>query len=117
MSFKLEFYETPSGRSAAYDFIMSLSPKQQSKVYGTLKLLSDLGPEINSSYSKHLGDGIFELRCQFGSDAIRVLYFFQGNKIIVLTNGFYKKTQKTPKREIEQAKKARRDYLERKAIQ
>lgn len=48
-------------------------------------------------YSKHLDDGIFELRCKFGSDITRVLYFFYYEGKIILTNGFVKKTQKTPK--------------------
>ena len=115
MGYKLEFYESSSGKAPAYDFIVELPPKLQSKMFGTLELLSDLGPEIKSPYSKHLDAGIFELRCQFGSDAIRVLYFFHGEKIVVLTNGFHKKTQKTPSREIERAKRARKDYLERMA--
>ena len=56
-------------------------------------------------YSDHLVDGIFEIRAKVGSDIARVLYFFVIGKKIVLTNGFIKKTQKTPKNEIESAKK------------
>jgi phage-related protein len=60
-----------------------------------------------------LSEGIFELRAQVGSDISRVLYFFYVDQRIVLTNGFIKKTQKTPPQEIEKAKRYRADYLSR----
>lgn len=63
--------------------------------------------------SKHLESGIFELRCKFGGDITRVLYFFYYDGKIVLTNGFIKKTQKTPKYEIQLAKDRREDFIER----
>ena len=66
------------------------------------------------SYSKFIGDGIFEIRAKQSSNITRVLYFFYIGKRIVLTNGFIKKTQKTPPEEIALAKKYRADYLERK---
>lgn len=64
-------------------------------------------------YSDHLVDRIFEIRAKVGSDIARVLYFFVIGKKIVLTNGFIKKAQKTPKNEIELAKKYRNDFLNR----
>ncbi|MFR6598118.1 MAG: type II toxin-antitoxin system RelE/ParE family toxin, partial [Finegoldia magna] len=64
-------------------------------------------------YSKHLEDGIFELRAKPGRDIKRVLYFFYFDKKVILTNGFVKKTQKTPKSEIQKAKKYRDDFMER----
>ena len=65
------------------------------------------------TYSKSLGDGIFELRCKFGSDITRVLYFFIYERKIILTNGFIKKTRKTPIEQIQTAKARRKDFLER----
>ena len=65
-------------------------------------------------YSECLEDGIFELRCKFGSDITRTLYFFYEGANIILTNGFVKKTQKTPAQEIKLAKLRRDDYLSRK---
>lgn len=56
---------------------------------------------------------IFELRCKFGSDITRVLYFFYYEGKIIMTNGFVKKTQKTPKEEIRIAKDRRKDFIER----
>ena len=68
---------------------------------------------MREPYCKCLGDGIFEIRCKVGTDLTRVLYFFYYDKKIILTNGFVKKTQRTPAREIILAKKRRKDYLER----
>ena len=59
--------------------------------------------DIFCNFAEELEDGIFELRAKSGSDISRVLYFFMIGRIIVLTNGFIKKTQKTPKNEIEKA--------------
>ncbi|WP_370801722.1 type II toxin-antitoxin system RelE/ParE family toxin [Eubacterium ventriosum] len=56
---------------------------------------------------------IFELRCKFGSNITRVLYFFYYEGKIIMTNGFVKKTQKTPKEEIQIAKDRRKDFIER----
>ena len=85
----------------------------KAKVLRTIDLLENNGPFLREPYSKSLGDGIFELRIKQGNDITRVLYFFFiGNKAI-LTNGFIKKTQKTPKNVIETAKKYREDYQRR----
>ena len=57
--------------------------------------------------------GIFELRAKVGTDISRVLYFFYYEGRIIMTNGFVKKTQKTPKEEIQIAKDRRKDFIER----
>lgn len=72
------------------------------------------GNELHEPYSKAIQDGIFELRTKVGSDISRVLYFFVIGKKAVLTNGFIKKSQKTPKEEIKTALKYRAEYLSRK---
>ena len=93
--------------------INKFNAKMRAKMAGMISLLEDKGQLLREPYSKYLTDGIFELRCKQGSDTTRVLYFFYyGNKII-LTNGFVKKTQKTPPSEIRLAKKRRDDYIER----
>ena len=58
-------------------------------------------------------DGIFELRCKQGNNIVRVMYFFYVGKIIVVTNGFIKKTQKIPAKEVKLAKKRREDWMSR----
>ena len=84
-----------------------------SKTLRTIDLLEANGALLREPYSKHLEDGIFELRNKVGSDITRVLYFFVIGETIVLTNGFTKKTQKTPKSEIQKAKDYRNEYLNR----
>ena len=112
--FEVEFYETPNGDQPAMDFLLSLNIKMRAKMADMISILQDNGYELREPYSKHLSEGIFELRAKVGSDITRVLYFFYVNRRIVLTNGFIKKTQKTPPKEIERAKKYREDYLKRK---
>ena len=62
------------------------------------------------AFSKPLDDGIFEIRSKQGSNISLVLYFFVAGRKVILTNGFVKKTQKTPQREIDRAKRHREDY-------
>lgn len=76
-------------------------------------MLQEKGNAMRAPYTKYLEDGIFELRTKQGTNISRVLFFFYYDGKIVLTNGFIKKTQKTPRREIELAKKYRLDYIER----
>ena len=60
-----------------------------------------------------IDDGIFEIRCKVGNNITRLLYFFYYKGKIILTNGFVKKTQKTPLEEIKVAKARRTDYKRR----
>lgn len=112
--YTVTFYVKGDGTSPAMDFIMSQNEKMQSKILSHVTLLAERGPNIHDDrISKALKDGIFELRAQIATDETRVLYFFVKGKKVVLTNGFVKKTQKTPPQEIETAKKYREDYNSR----
>ena len=112
-NFEIIVYSKKDGSEPVVDFIYSLSSKLKAKLIQEVDLLADMGNELREPYSKHLEDGIFELRVKQGSDISRVLYFFMIGKKIILTNGFVKKSQKTPKQEIELAKIYRADYLSR----
>ena len=79
-----------------------------------IQLLQDNGYQLREPYSKALENGIFELRIKFGNNISRIMYFFYVDQHIILTNGFIKKTQKTPRNEIEKTKKYRADYMDRK---
>ena len=111
--FKLIAYEKESGEVSVEEFLDFVNPKMRAKIFGLLGILQEKGNMLKEPYSKHLDDGIFELRCKFGSDITRVLYFFYYEGKIILTNGFVKKTQKTPKEEIQIAKDRRKDFIER----
>lgn len=112
-SFDVEFYEKENGEVPVKSFLLSLNDKMLAKIFRIIDVLQDYGPKVRMPHSKALGDGLFEIRAKQGSDISRVLYFFYIGKKVILTNGFVKKTQKTPKGEIELAKKFREDYLKR----
>ena len=112
--FIINFYDLKNGIKPAEIFITDLPPKMQAKVLRSIGMLKVNGSYLREPYSKHLEDGIFEVRSQIGSDITRVLYFFMDGKRIILTHGFVKKTQKTPTSEIERAKRYREEYFNRK---
>lgn len=112
-AFTVEFYENKNGDRPAEDFLNSLDIKMRSKLLMILKVLQEKGNMLREPYSKYLEDGIFEVRGKVGNDISRVLYFFYHDGKIILTNGFIKKTQKTPRSEVTKAKEYRADYLER----
>ncbi len=112
--FSVDFFQLDDGTKPVAEFIKSLDVKLRALVANDLYKLQILGNEAKYPLSKPLGDGIFECRTK-GEDRIaRVLYFFDEGKIIIATNGFVKKTQKTPKSEIDLAKARRKIYFERK---
>lgn len=90
--YEIEFYDKADGSEPAKEFILALDAKMRAKVVRTVGLLREEGPSLREPYSKHLEDGIFEIRTKFGSDITRVLYFFVIGRRIILTNGFVKKT-------------------------
>ena len=117
--FNVEFYETQDGKSQIWEFLEDLRIKaatskdariqhKQASLY--IELLQQNGTRLNENIAKHLEDGIWELRPGIN----RVFYFFFQDNTFVLLHQFRKKTQKTPKREIEKAKRERDDYLFRK---
>lgn len=112
--FEVNFYRKTDGKCPVEEFLSTLDMKMRAKIIMCAALLEKNGPQLREPYSKFLGDGIFEIRAQQGNNITRVLYFFCVGKQIILTNGFTKKTQKTPTSEIATAKKYRTDYLERK---
>ena len=109
--YSLEFYKTAQGKSPAEDFIRAMSAKAKAKFFQIANLLRKYGPEVRMPYSRFLEDGIFEVRVIVGNDSSRVLYFFMEGQRVIFTNGFVKKTQKTPRNEIETAIKYRAEHL------
>ncbi|MBR5337489.1 MAG: type II toxin-antitoxin system RelE/ParE family toxin [Lachnospiraceae bacterium] len=116
--YTIEFYETSRGKSQVFDFLENLRIRmskskdariQYSQAVTYIQLLSDNGTRgLPDTIAECLGDGIWELRP--GSN--RILFFFcDADGSYVLLHQFRKKTQKTPKREINRAKAERSDYL------
>jgi phage-related protein len=85
--------------------------KVKDKIIWTFELIEEL-ERIPENYLKHLEntDGLYEIRVQQGSDIFRIFCFFDEGKLIVLANGFQKKDQKTPKKEIEKALIIKKEY-------
>ena len=81
----------------------------------TLKLIATI-ERVPVKYFKHLegSSGLYEVRVEVGSDIYRVFGFFDKGQLIILINGFQKKTQKTPKNELELAEKLKKEYFDEK---
>ena len=116
--YTVEFYENAKGESDVWDFLEELRIKaetnkdariQYKQISFYIQLLQDNGTRLPDNITKHIDDGIWELRP--GSN--RVLYFFFKNNTFILLHHFRKKTQKTPRPEIEKAKTERADFLSR----
>ena len=94
-----------------FDFFQKQKPKVKEKILWTFMVIETV-EKIPTEYFKHMEgtDGLYEIRVQFGNDIFRIFCFFDEGKLVVLTNGFQKKTQKTPKKEIEKALKIKEEY-------
>ena len=114
--FNLIFYVTPTGKCPVTEFIDSLPQILQAKAVRDLDILMERGHRLREPFSKHLRDGMFELRIQASGDAARIFYFFFVGENIVLVDGFVKKTQKTPQGELEKALRYKTDYERRSSI-
>ena len=119
MKYNIIFYEKKTGDSELWNFLEKLRNKsksdkdariqyKQASLY--IELLQNNGTRLPDTVTKHIEDNIWELRP--GNN--RIFYFFCDKNDFVLLHSFRKKTQKTPRREIEKAKSERDDYLSRK---
>lgn len=93
------------------DFYDKQKPKVREKIIWTFRVIETI-QQVPEDYLKHMTgtDGLYEMRIQLGSEIFRIFCFFDEGKLVVLANGFQKKTQKTPKSEIEKALKIKREY-------
>ena len=85
--------------------------KIKEKIIWTLELIEDL-EQVPERYLKHLTntDGLYEVRVRHGTDIFRIICFFDAEKLVILMNGFQKKTQRTPKKIIDQARRIKIEY-------
>ncbi len=103
---KITFY-----KNYFQEFFDKQNKKVKAKIVWTLTLIEDL-QRVPETYLKHIEntDGLYEIRVQLGSNIFRIFCFFDEGQLVVLVNGFQKKTQKTPKKEIEMALKFKAAY-------
>ncbi len=92
-------------------FFVEQNEKVQKKIIWTINLIEEI-QNVPETYLKHIKgtDGLYEVRVQVGSNIFRIFCFFDQGQLVVLMNGFQKKTQKTPKTEIEKALKIKKEY-------
>jgi phage-related protein len=115
--FTIDFYRGADGRSDVLEYIENLYEKSEKsktdrinhqKIILYMKLLREMGVSVGEPVVKHLGDGLYELRPLSN----RILFFYWDNNKYVMLSHFIKKTDKTPKREIEKANRRRKEYIE-----
>ena len=97
------------------EFFVKQRSKVKDKIIWTFDLIEEL-QKVPETYLKHIEstEGLFEIRVQQGSDIFRIFCFFDQGQLVVLVNGFQKKTHKTPKKEIEKALKLKEEYFDEK---
>ena len=117
MKYEVELYEKLDGECPVLDFIRSLSPKQQAKVYREIDLLQEFGSDLHLPHVRKMegnaNKDLWELRIKLASDDFRIVYFVFCKKECVLLNGFRKKSTRTPVNELEVARNRMNDYIRR----
>ncbi len=113
MDWTVEYYRYERGKEPVADFIDSLSIDTQAKVFRLIDLLGEYGVLLKEPYTRQVRDKIRELRIKDNQGAIRVLYFTYTGRRFILLHGFFKKTEKTPEKEIEIAEKRMKDFIMR----
>jgi phage-related protein len=96
-----------------WEFYNPLDKKLKDKVDYVLQIIISV-ERISTKFFKHLDDGIYEIRIEYENDIYRIFSFFDEGRLIILLHGIQKKTQKTPRKELDRAKKLRREYYEKK---
>ena len=114
--YKIELYEDKNGRSEIMEYITYLQQRTDKdskikfgKIVSYIRKLSENGFSLGNKYIKYLNNNIWELRPLRD----RILFAYVDNNTFILLSIFMKKTEKTPKREIEKAKRMLKDYMER----
>nr|VFJ42679.1 MAG: Phage-related protein [Candidatus Kentron sp. FW]VFJ60087.1 MAG: Phage-related protein [Candidatus Kentron sp. FW] len=111
---QIRFYTSRTGRCPVREHLDALPDKTVRKIAWVLRVVRDL-ERVPASYLKKLvnTDGIWEIRVDVGENTFRLLGFFAGTELIVLTNSFWKKTRQTPQSEIRLAEQRKADYMSR----
>lgn len=98
-----------------HEFVRSLNDKERDKLKYLLSLL-ETQDRVPVKFIKLIRDGLYELRMEYESNIYRIFFIFDEGDIVVLFNCFQKKTQKTPRKEINKALQLKADYYEQKRI-
>lgn len=117
MDWQVEFYKKENGDIPVLEYLLSLEPKMRAKAFSEIELLKKHGTNLREPYAKPIKGNkyksMFELRVKFSSNISRIFYFTFKNNTFVLLNWFTKKTDETPKKELEKAIRYKEDYERR----
>ena len=103
-------------RDYFWDFYEEQNKDVQRKIDWVVKLIEEVRM-VPEKYFKHIEstDGLYEIRVQAGGDIYRIFSFFDEGNLIILLNGFQKKSERTPKGEIDRAERLRKEYYNEKS--
>ena len=107
------FYIDEQGRSPVREFLEGVDPKTQRRFVWSIEQLRLRNVQVREPLARHLEGKVWELREESNTNIYRLLYFFFAGRRIVFVHGFQKKTQKTPRREIETALKRLDEFTKR----
>lgn len=109
-----EFYTRPNGHNEFLEFIDQLPLKDKAKLMTMIYQVQEHGIQVSlqMEWVKKIDSDIFEIRSKVSSNIQRALYFHVSNNRYVITHGFTKKNQKTPKSEIKRAKTIKKEFEE-----
>ena len=98
------------------DFVHFLDEREARKIFYVIYVIDMLKTQerLSTKFVKHVENSIYELRVEYESNVYRAFFIFDTENVVILFNGFQKKTQKTPRKEIEQALRLRNEYYESK---
>lgn len=105
MKWKINFYSEASGNQPVKKWLLGLEVKTKAKIFKNLEMLSEFNLTLKAPYVKPLEDKLYELRTKDSKGIYRIIYFAYKEQTFILLNGFIKKTQATPRKEIDLAKK------------
>ena len=110
---KVTFYTTSDGKCPVAEFIDSQPAKVAQKIAWVLQAVQEIEKVPKTYFKKLVDTDFYEVRIELSGNIYRLFGFFHNGNIVILTNGFQKKTQKTPKSEIEICEERMKDFLKR----
>lgn len=106
-----ELYETSAGRVPVAEFLLSLDEKTRTRFRWSMEQLRLRNVQAHEPLVKHLEGNLWELREESSTNIYRIIYVFFTDRRIVFLHGFQKKSQKVPRRELQQARRYYDDFL------
>ncbi len=112
VQWKIDFYQLPDGSSPILDWFREQEPKVQARLARVFDLLQESGTSVGMPHVRSItGSKLFEIRAEQDTNIYRILYFAYTGQRFILLHGFQKKTQKTPKKELEIAEARLNEFL------